>query len=318
VGLLKEIRLCETNVKRVTLHNLKEMERLGILNYNCTVLVSKGGEIIPKIVRKIKDNGGDEIKAPKRCPLCDTPLEFDDTFTTVWCKGETCPAQVIKNIDHYFKKLNAKGIGEGVIERLSENGFVNCISDMYKLRKKDQSKLENLFGKRAYAKILQTVDSIKEITLAQLIQSLGIGKVGRTATDITAKYPTIEDIDSLAVADLVKIEGFSDIKASSFLNGWKGMKDEIDKILGFITIIEPRKDSNKLDGKSFCITGTLSRGRTEIASDIEFNGGIIKGSVGSKLDYLVAGENAGSKISKAKTNGYTKVISEEELEKMMK
>jgi len=318
VGLLKEVRLCETNVKRVTLHNLKEMERLGILQYGCTVTVSKGGEIIPKIVRKIKDNGGDEIKAPKRCPLCDTPLEFDDTFTTVWCKGENCPAQVTKNIDNYFKKMNVKGIGIGIIDKLAENKYVDCISDMYKLREKDQVSLKNLFGSRAYEKILESIDSVKETSLAQFIQSLGIGQVGRTASDITAKYPTIKDIDLLTVIDLVKIEGFSDIKASSFLNGWKKVRSEIDQILKFINIIEPRKDSDKLNGKSFCVTGTLNKERKEVASLIEANGGVIKGSVGSKLDYLVAGENAGSKISKARANGYTKIITEEELEEMMK
>lgn len=318
VGLLNPVQLAGTTVKRVSLHNLKELKRLNITHYGCEVLVEKAGDIIPKIIKKTKQGPEtDKIKASKYCPMCKTEMQWDNTKTTVWCHNDTCPAKVTKSIDHWLKKLGVKGIGESIAEKLMDEGYVNCISDMYKLRNCNQDDLKNSFGTKAYENILKALDSVKEISLSRLIEALGIGKVGRTAIDITTVYPTIKEIDSLSAEDVVKIDGFSDIKAESFLSGWKSMRKEIDIILEHIDIVEPKKDSNKLSGKSFCVTGTLTKGRKEVAADIESNGGIVKGSVGKGLDYLIAGDDCGGKKEKAEKLG-VKIISEEELVKMMK
>jgi DNA ligase (NAD+) len=318
VGLLKPVQLAGTTVKRVSLHNLKELKRLNITHYGCEVLVEKAGDIIPKVIKKTKPGPEtDKIKASKYCPMCKTEMQWDNTKTTVWCHNDTCPAKVTKSIDHWLKKLGVKGIGESIAEKLMDEGYVKCISDMYKLRECNQDNLKNSFGTKAYGNILEALNSVKEISLSRLIEALGIGKVGRTASDITTAYPTIKEIDSLSAEDLVKIDGFSDIKAESFLSGWKSMRKEIDIILKYIDIVESKKDSNKLSGKSFCVTGTLTKGRKEVAADIESNGGIVKGSVGKGLDYLIAGDDAGSKKEKAEKLGIS-VISEDEFLDMLR
>jgi DNA ligase (NAD+) len=244
---------------------------------------------------------------------------------TKWCRNDLCKAKVSKNIDHWFKKLNVKGIGEGIINKLCNeetNSFdepvVSSISDMYNLNHY-KYELEELFGPKAFGNIIKAVNSVTTVSLGQFIEALGVAQIGRMSHDLAKVAKTIAGVDKLSVKDIVKLEGFSDIKANKFVDGWKVMRDsgEIDNLLKYITIEEKVQASSSLEGKSFCVTGTLSKGRKEVAADIEANGGTIKSSVGKSLDYLVAGENAGSKIDKAKKNGVS-IITEEELVKMMK
>ena len=323
VGLLKEVRLAGTNVKRVSLHNLKEMERLGIFKYKCTLVLEKAGDIIPRVVRKTKDGTGEQIKAPTRCPICDTSLEWDDTKTTVHCHNEICPAKIVKNIDHWFKKIGVKGIAEGIISKLTDDEknswndpMVSSISDMYHLSN-HRNELSESMGEKTTENIIKAIGSVKKLTLAQFIEALGLGRVGRTAADITALYPTISDIDNLTTEEIIKIDGFSNIKAELFLREWKAMRPEIDKILKYIEIADKKLDSKKLDGKKFCVTGSMSVGRKDIQKMIEDNGGVIKGSVGKGLDYLLAGEDCGGKKEKAEKLGI-KIISEDEFNKMLR
>jgi len=135
--------------------------------------------------------------------------------------------------------------------------------------------------------------------------------------DITAIAPTIEEIDKLTVADIAKIDGFAETKARSFVNGWKTQRDEINKILSHIGIVEVKAASNKLAGKKICITGTLSTGRTEFQQLIESNGGSFSKSVSAKLDYLICGEDSGGKKEKAEKLGVA-IISEDEFMDMIR
>jgi len=147
---------------------------------------------------------------------------------------------------------------------------------------------------------------------------LGIGKIGRMSKDIVAIAPTVEDIDKLTVEDIVKIHGFAENKASAFVSGWKKQTKQIKRLLGYITINKEKEAmSTKLDGKSFCITGTLSRPRNDFQAIIQDNGGKFSSSVSGKLDYLICGEDCGSKKDKAEKCG-VKIISETEFMKMTK
>lgn len=309
VGLLEPVELAGTTVKRVSLHNIKNIRTLQ-LRPGAQVLLQKSGDIIPYVVRKIADGQG-KFSMPANCPSCGTVLEWDAEQVTKWCTGTSCPAQMASSIEHWFKKLGVKGVGPAIIETLLQKGSVKSISDMYNLQD-----MSSVFGDKAFKNIKDAVNSVKEITLAKFIEALGIGQIGTMAKDIVGVAPTIEDVDKLTVADIVKIEGFADTKASSFINGWKGQRQEIDKILQSVKIVQPKRDSNKLNGKMFCITGTLSKGRKEFQDLIESNGGKFSSSVSSKLDYLICGEDCGSKKEKAEKAGVA-IISENDFIKLL-
>ena len=316
VALIEPTELCNTTVSRVTLNNVKEILDNGY-TIGGMLKISKRGEIIPHI-EGVVSSTDTSVEIPTKCNSCGSTLHPDATNTTLWCKNsENCDAQIVANICNYLAKMGVKDIASGIVTKLCDNNYVNCISDMYKLRDKDETTLKSLLGNKIYSNTLKNIDSALEVSLAKLIECLGVGKVGRTSKDITAVYPNIEDIDTLTVEKLCYIDGFSTIKSQGFIDGWKAIREEINEILKYVTIVEPVKVANKLGNKSFCVTGTLSRKRGDIQKDIELNGGIIRSSVSSKLDYLVCGENSGSKLDKAKRFGVT-VISEEELTDMLK
>lgn len=312
VGLLKAVQLAGTTVQRVSLHNLAELKRLGIERFGCLVVVEKAGDIIPKVVRKDKDGNGQPIQHPNICPVCESSLEWDDNRVTKWCKNETCPSQVNRAIEHWFKKLGVKGIGSGIIESLTGDTItsqdsrwrpVASISDMYNIHKAGGI-LARHFGKRASEKIIQAIDSVKEVPLNKFIESLGIGQIGRMAKDITAVAPVVEDIDKLTVQNVASLDGFAETKAKAFVYGWKSMRPEIGKLLRHIEIKDVKPASDKLSGKKFCFTGSFSSpSRKEMEKMVEDNGGK-KSSVSKTLTALVwDGAMTGSKYDKAKSLG---------------
>jgi len=332
VGLLTPVKLSGTTVQRVALCNFDNIEKQG-LKIGCTVLLQKSGDIIPYIVKKTKD-GTKDIEVPDVCPACGGEVKWDANRVTVHCQNDVCVAKINRSIEHWFKKIGVLGLGKGIISKLTseeelswdDKPIIARISDMYwkldndrktehPFRKYDY--LKEQFGDKAFENIKESVVSVKEITLAKFIEALGIANVGTMAKDIVAIAPTIQDVDVLTAEELMKVEGFAAKKSYGFVNGWENSRQEIARLLKFINIVEPQLDSNKLGGKSFCVTGTLSKGRKEVQADIESNGGVVKGSVGKDLDYLVCGEDAGSKEDKAKALG-VKIISEEELVEMMK
>jgi DNA ligase (NAD+) len=321
VGLLKPVHLAGTTVTRVTLHNLKEMERLGITKTGCTVEVAKQGNIIPKVQRMTKE-GNKVIDIPDTCPSCSMDLNWDDTRTSKRCDNESCPSQVDRRIEHFFKTIGTLGIGPGIISKLTtfildNEPMVASISDMYKL-KPHQKVLAEIFGPNAAENILESIDSVKEVSLAKFIESLGIGKIGSMAKEITAIAPTVKDIDNLKAEDITNIRGFSDTKANSFLRGWKAQRKEIEQLLKSIDIVEVKLDSNKLSGKKFCFTGSFSNPtRSEMEKSVEDNGGKLS-SVSKELTALVwDGEMMGSKLEKAKKLGLS-IINQKDFLSLLK
>ena len=237
------------------------MDKLG-LKIGCKVLVEKRGDIIPQVI-KVTDGEGKDIEVPDECPSCGSTLEWDEKKVTKWCHNQTCDAKIVSNIEHWFKRLGVKGIGPKIIEKLvneEKNSYddpmVNSISDMYGLMH-FKSELDEVFGEKAFSNIVKAIDSVKEITLAKFVEALGIGKVGTMASEITAIAPTIEAIDKLTVAQIADIEGFAEIKATGFVEGWKVMREEIDKILEHVKIKEQVMASVSLDGMKLCFTGSF-------------------------------------------------------------
>ena len=309
VGLLTPVRLAGTTVSRVTLHNLKEMQRLGITKLGCIVEIAKQGEIIPKVQRVIKI-GDKDLIIPDSCPYCSSELEWDDTKTTKHCHNDACSSQVDRSIEHWFKKIEVLGIGDGIISKLTSEAknpnnesMVKSIADMYKLDCY-KNELQDMFGDKAAENILKSIASVKEISLAKFVEALGIASIGRMSKDLVAIAPTIKDVDALKEEDIVKIVGFGSIKARNFVTAWKAQRKEIEKLLQYMTIIEVKLASDKLSGKKFCFTGSFSNPtRGEMEKMVENNGGK-NSSVGKSLTALVwDGSIQGDKMEKAKKLG---------------
>lgn len=326
VALLEPVELAGTTVKRATLHNLKFMQEMGI-QVNCKVLLQKSGDIIPYIVKKTED-GDHAFFPPTNCPSCAKEVFTDSNGVSLWCKNPNCPAQLVSKIEHWFKKLDVKGIGPKIIQRLCGvtdavdeynhtfyfNPLVTSISSIYELDDKEDA-IADMFGDKAAKNILKAIDSVKEIPLSKFIEALGIGKIGTMSKEIVAIAPTVAAVDGLVELNgkpLMDVEGFAETKISLFVDGWKEMRDEIDSILEHIKIVEPKMASSKLEGKKFCFTGSFSDPtRKEMEKMVEENGGK-KASVSKNLTALVwDGEISGSKIDKAKKLGIS-IISQDD------
>jgi DNA ligase (NAD+) len=320
-AILEPVELAETTVSRATLHNPKNIQDMK-LGQNCTVLLQKSGEIIPYILEKTADGDG-AFDIPDCCPSCGGNIEWDKNNVSKWCDNEECASRVVANIEYWFKTLNVKGIGSRIIEKLNEeetnsygNPMVTSIKDMYNLEHW-RSELAESFGEKAFDNIVKAVNSVKEITLAKFVHALGVAKVGSMSADIVAIAPTIADLDKLTVDDIVKLDGFAETKAKSFVDTWNNRRDEIDELLTYITIIEDVKAGNALEGQKYCFTGSFKNpSRKEMEQMVADHGGK-KASVGKTLTALVwDGEEDGSKLKKAKELGLPIISQKEFLERL--
>ena len=317
VAILEPVFLSGATISRSTLHNVKEIERLGIDKLPYRVILIRSGDIIPKCIKGIgPETNAKKLVIPENCPCCNYGLVWDKTETNKVCLNPVCQDQLSGKLEYHLRTFNVKGIGSSTIDTLIEKGYVKSFSDMYNLSK-NKEELSGVFGNKAFANILEAMSGIKEVTLADLIASLSIANIGTMSKLLTKVYPNIEDIDKLRPEDIENIEGFGPVKARNMVEQWLKLRPEITKLLTHIKIKEKEASaSNVLNGKSFCITGTLSKPRNDIQKMIEDNGGKIA-SVSAKLNYLVCGEDSGSKKDKAEKLGIT-IISEEDLEKMLK
>ena len=317
VANLKPLFLAGATISRATLHNIKEMARLGIDKLPYRVILIRSGDIIPKIIKGIApEPNAKDIVFPKVCPTCSCPLVWDKTETNKVCPSIACPAQLSGKIDYYLKTIGVKGIGSSTIDTLIDKEYVTVLSDMYNLAK-HKDELSNVFGDRAFANILEAMDGVKEVTLPTFISSLSIANIGTMSKDLPAK--TIEEVDGLTVSDIIAVDGFGPTKSQSFVSGWKNMRGEIAVLLKHIKIKEVEVKKGKatgVSGKKFLITGTLSVGRREFEAMIVENGGLIASSVSKNLDFLIVGEDCGSKKDKAEKLGIP-IISEDEFKAML-
>ena len=332
VGLLTPVELAGTTVQRVALCNFDNIEKNG-LKIGCKVLLQKSGDIIPYIVKKTKD-GTQSIEVPDVCPACGGEVKWDKNDVTIHCQNDVCIAKINRSVEHWFKKIGVLGLGKGLIGKLTneddvswdDEPIIKRISDMYWKLDNDRktehpfrkyAHLKEQFGEKTYENIIESVKSVNEITLSKFIEALGIGNIGTMAKDIVTIASTIEDIDVLTAEDLMNLDGFAEKKSQGFVNGWKNSRKEIARLLKFITIIEPKLDSNSLDGQKYCFTGSFdSPSRKEMEKMVEDNGGK-KSSVSKNLTALVwDGEISGSKIDKAKKLGIPVITQEEFLEKL--
>ena len=321
-------------VENVTLHNVGEVERLGI-KIGDKVKITRRGDVIPKIIENLGEASLSDmqnryhadgrkfsaelsvqrIQIPKDCPACGRDLVMEGAFLR--CMSLECDARTARALTYWCRTLEMDGIGEKLIEALLDNGLVKTIADLYRLSHSQISNLERMGDKSAY-NVLDELGKTRNLNLARFLHALGIERIGpEVATTISQHFTSMEKmllwVDEGEIDELTIIEGIGEKVAAIFRDGIKKRRSLIDDLSEIITITDEAESATGVfDGKSFCITGSLSRPRKEIALAIKNSGGKVVGSVSGNLDILVAGEKAGSKLAKAESLN-VEVWSEEKL-----
>ena len=328
-AIFDPVRLCGTTVTRATLHNQDYIDDLDI-RIGDTVLVYKSGEIIPKIRKVILDKrpqGTVPYKLPSKCPVCGAEVFRDADTADMKCTGTNCPAQLERRIVNFVGRdaMDIKGFGENYIRALSAEGYLKDISDIYRLCDYRGELIEKgIIGKEKNTdKLLAVIEKSKENEPERLITGLGIPNVGRSAAkSLIGHFGSVSAVMSADVDELVEISDIGEITAKGvrayFDN--ENNREIVNKLISYgVKEHSDKKVSadGKLNGLVFVITGSFDGvSRDELSERIEQNGGKVSTSVSKKTDYLVAGEKAGSKLTKAESLGI-KIIGLEELSNMI-
>lgn len=338
VAHLAPVDIADTTVSRASLHNADEIERLDV-RVGDVVVVEKAGKIIPKVVRVEKHRREKSLRKfqfPTHCPECSTELVRDEGGVFIRCLNPVCPAQLKQKLIFFGSRtgMDIDGLGEEVVELLLARGLVKDYPDLYHLdadqlasqdwlkqrKGKDGKLIDVQVGKRNAKKLIDGIHASKTRGLAQLLSSLTIRQVGRTVSRlVTAKYPTLEALKSASVEQLADIDEIGDIIAKNlhgFLHSAYGeqLMDAFQQagLDLFVEVQQTSEEDLPLSGKTLVVTGTLHHyKRDEIKQLILDMGGRASGSVSKNTDYLVAGEKAGSKLTKAESLG-VKVLTEEQ------
>ncbi len=324
VGVFEPVLLAGTTVSRAVLHNedfIKEKD----IKIGDTVIIRKAGEIIPEVVA-LHSHGEDSIpfEFPKVCPSCGSMLLREEGEAVIRCTNTDCPQQLMRHLIHFVSRdaMDIDGLGPAVLKQLVENNLVKSPADLYRLKVEDISSLERM-GQKSAMNLITAIEKSKERELYRLVFALGIRHIGlKAAKLLCTKITTIDDILSAKAEDYLKIDGFGEIMAESAheyfsLSGTLSLIDEL-KALGLsMKSTEKKAEGGIFEGKTFVLTGTLpTYTRQEASAIIEANGGKTSSSVSKKTDYLLAGEEAGSKLTKAQSLG-VKIISEADLLSMV-
>lgn len=324
VANLEPVLLAQTTVKRASLHNADQIEKLDVREGD-TVFVEKGGEIIPKIIGvdfTKRDPNSEETKYLENCPECGTKLIRSDGEAQHYCPNfRGCPPQIIGRIQHFIsrKAMDIEGLGGETVALLVRNGLIENYADLYELKKEDILPLERMAEKSA-DNLISGIEKSKEIPFERLLFALGIRYVGETVAKKLAKhYKNIHALAASTVEELTNVDEIGERIAESVVTFFAS--EENQKLLqrlkeyGLQLEISQEKlanQTNKLVGKTFVVSGVFERSREDLKKLIEDNGGKVSSSISSKTNYLVAGENMGpSKLAKAEKLG-TKIISEKD------
>jgi DNA ligase (NAD+) len=328
VAILEPVRIGGVTVSRSTLHNWDEIERKDI-RVGDTVIVERAGDVIPHVIKVIKEKRtGRERRfpPPERCPVCGSEVVREEGGVAYRCIGLNCPAQVQERIKHYASRgaMDIEGLGEKNVELLYSKGLIRHFIDLYKIKKEDLLELPR-FADKSAQNLIDAIERSKKTTLARFLYSLGILHVGEYAAKLLARnFKRLEDLYNVRPDKITEIKQMGDKIAESvsrFFNDPENLNTlERLKSLG-LKISNPdyagrREERLPLDGLTLVITGTLPRPRKEVEELIERMGGHASGSVSKKTDYLIVGDEPGSKLRKAQALG-VKTISYEEFLKMI-
>ncbi len=307
-AVLEPVRLAGTTVSRATLHNRDFIAEKDI-RIGDTVCVRKAGEIIPEVLYVNKDKRPVDsvpFQFPPVCPSCNQPVFSDPDVAQIRCTNSSCPAQLIRNIIHFASRdaMNIEGLGEAVVITLCENWLISSITDLFTLDAEQIEKLER-FGKKSSQNLINAIENSKKNCLSKLLFALGIRQVGEKAAQMLAKhFKTLDNVARASLEELTSIEDIGEITAQNIVNFFnvEGNIKAIEalKNLGVNTSYINTASSEKLSGMTFVVTGTLpTLKRSDAEKLITDNGGKVSSSVSKKTNYVVCGENPGSKLTKA-------------------
>lgn len=330
VALLDAVKISGSVVQRATLHNEDEIRRKDV-RIGDTVLVQKAGEVIPEVVKVIKEKRtGKEKKftMPSKCPVCGAKVFRPEGEVASRCYSLTCSAQIKERIRHFASRdaMDIEGLGPAIIDQLVENGLIKNVSDLYFLKRDDLISLERMAEKSA-DNLMNAIEKSKSRSFANLIYGLGIRYVGvHTSEVITRYFPTLDKLRKINLEELIEINEIGPKIAESIVLFFKE-KENLDIIerlrsadLNFGQKEEKKRKEKRAQiftGKQFVLTGTLKDfTRTQVTEIIGELGGRVTSSVSKKTDYVVVGEDPGSKYEKAKKLGIT-IIDEEEFKKII-
>ncbi len=323
VAELTPVAIGGTTVRNATLHNMDEIERLGV-KIGDWVRVERGGDVIPKVVEVDKEHlrGKKEIEAPEKCPVCGTKVVRTEGEVDYRCVNANCPAKLVGTILHFASRgvMNIDGMGDALVAQLTERGLVKNVADIYKLTKADLLSLERM-GDKSAQNILDEIENSKKLPLERVIYGLGIRMVGeRTAQFLAEHFGSMEALETAGVEELQDVNEVGPRIAESIVEFFSiaANRKLVERLreAGLTLTGQKKRRGTKLAGKTFVLTGTLAHfTRDEAKKMIEDAGGKVTGSVSKKTDYVVAGADAGSKLDKAKELG-VQVIDEKEMEKL--
>lgn len=324
-AVVSAVRLAGTTVTNATLHNQDFISEKDI-RLGDTVKIRKAGEIIPEILEVVLPKRPDNTvpyRLPKTCPVCGAPVERDEDGAAMRCTGVECPAQLSRNIAHFVSRnaMNIDGLGDAIVEQLISLGHISSPADIYYLRLDDLKTLWKS-GEKAAKKLLESIEISKSNDLSRLIYALGIRQVGEKAAKVLAKkFGTMDALMQAEKEQLTEIRDIGAITAESIVSWFSNEQSQhmINRLreagVNFESTI--MQEDNRFDGMTFVLTGALSLfTRDEATEKIEACGGKASGSVSKKTTYVVAGENAGSKLKKANELGIP-VLSEQEFLNML-
>lgn len=327
MAILEPVKVAGSTISKTTLHNedfIKEKE----LKIGDTVVIQKAGDVIPEIVEVKKDKRtGEEIEfeMPKQCPVCGAQAVREEGEAAIRCTGVECPAKLFRNLVHFVSReaMNIDGLGENIIQQLLDNGLIQNIADIYILQLEDIASLKKN-GQKFAQNLVDSINQSKENDLYRLITALGIRHVGSKASKLLArKYKNIDNLMKAEFEDLSQINDIGSIVANSIIEFFsqEQTQDLIQKlkVAGVNTLAKEEENiDNRFEGKTFVLTGTLENyTRGEASNLIEKFGGKISGTVSKKTNYVLAGEEAGSKLTKAQSLGVT-ILTEVEFQEMIR
>lgn len=319
------VRLCGTSVVRATLHNIDFINKMGVVP-GCRAICRKQGEIIPAIVR-VLDTADEVYEAPQFCPVCGEPLVKDDASCDIYCVNPACAAQLKRSLIYFAGKdaMDIRSLGASSIEQLVDCGFLHDYADFYSLHEKRDRLIDlGIIGRVTNTdKVLDAIENSKKNDATMFLTGLGIRNVGKsTAKQLMARFSGIEELSHASAKELTQVEDIGDVTAAAVVQFFSNPKMQaiLDKFRAAGVNMESKRKENvsdKLAGLTIAVTGTLpSLKRSEAVDLIEANGGKASGSVSKKTNYLLAGENAGSKLDKANELNIP-VISEKEFLSMI-
>ena len=323
VAVLKPLSLGGVTVSRATLHNEDEIKRLGV-KIKDTVIVGRAGDVIPQVVKPLTElRSGEEKKIvfPSLCPLCNSKLIRPEGEARWYCKSKKCKGTRKGRLYHFVsqKGFDIEGLGKKAIEKLFEEKIISTPDDIFSLKEGDLLPIER-FAEKSIKNLIQAIEERKKIPLSKFLQAISVPYVGEgAARALSYHFKTIENIINASSENILEINDIGPVTAESVYDFFKKEKniELLEKLKKLGVVIEKEERSKKLEGKVFVVTGTLTTIKREEAEEkISRLGGRASSSVSKNTDYLVRGENPGSKAEKAKELG-VKIINEEEFKKML-